>query len=1436
MKASSISEIILPVKYPKEIPQSLHDNIDKITIPNLKVICTRWSIPIRKKHKKKELIQVIRNSFTEILVENKTEVEELQEVDVENKTELKGEREETITTYRDLFQHLKVSNYTEDKFLSWINQGDIEKGYKQEAVSILMLYSRMDRRFSGYVPYDTSAFANGTLKKIDSLDSFFATENIRKGGSQADLVLINASEGKILAFSSKNFASPKGIGSYDISDIKDLYNVMHAGKHVDKYVLEIGIVCRDEKQFRGMEANSKSSSDFLKGNYVIVDQKRLWRMWCNFIKIYPNMENLDEKILKIKNDFVLRFGQRVICNQVAIRIQAGENVILNGSDCRFGKSYCMAQDVLSSNSDNILFLTSQPKTISSIEEIFRKYDNFSKYGIFNLNTPLGMKQFESKPCPKKIILISIQTIRNKLNLNLGNIEMVIIDEFHESGLTEITHDVFLKHKLNKCIKIFYTATFSKVKSFYRIPNENIFVWNLEDNQLAAKKDWKSLQQRHKTVNVMDILGMYDEKEVSDYYDRMVSFNFILTHPSNKCITDFQEINSTLETKYHGYSWKSVSMLSSKGIIKTPEAVVNYFQLFFGRMESTKGGRRYESDAPYTIKKYLDICHQIGQRTDVEGNPLIIPIYMGQVLKEGNTKEISNIDKLSHEVRNLLIKRAGEFIEPLNNYKIVIYNSITNDITLGNESLETGFERLSVQNRNKAGIILLLGTALSTGVTNKYCDLIKLNCEIKSYERFYQTISRARNEAPVGQVKKYAFIAADNYQGIGCLRDLIPYYRQPGESSKTTFSRMFKQKLINITGVNPDRINDVEFTNLTEDRIYSNLKNTRGVVSEFNHLIGNINFNWDMVKYNSVLKCINGKLDKKQTELLERVESIREKQTELLERAESIMEKQIDGVKEGVEEVTVENENVENKEEKLTADEVDKVDKIKKKSMKEAVKHMLLLISLFSVDWHGKKLEDLIVRVKTEKIFEGNTVEHMIKSQLVISFPKLEGKTSDGTPKVDILWVMAESLISLEYHRDEVEIIIEELKETFKSRISDMKKLYIEVEQVIKPTDEAKSMNAEILTPLSLAQSMINKIPPEFWTSPKKIFEPTCGKGVFICLVYDKFLKAGLDKQTIMQECLYFADLNPVNVYICKFILDPFSEYKLNYYVGDTLSLDVENEWKETKGNFDLVIGNPPYQNSCGNKGRGNTLWDKFVNSSLKKWLCKDGYLLFVHPQGWRQIYNKTGKLMLSKQILYLNMNDVNEGQKVFGCSTTFDYYVLQNTEPFQETIINDYKNKEYSFDLKNMRFIPNHSILDINQYLDYKNENGIIADKSTYETRRKWVSKTKTEEFKYPCVYSIKKSNELSLRYSSINTKGHFGITKFIVSNGSGFYKDVEGKYGCTEWSYYIKCDVEDMNNIEKCFQNQEFLNVIDAVKLTSNKYNYSILKYLRKDFWKEFV
>ena len=102
-------------------------------------------------------------------------------------------------------------------------------------------------------------------------------------------------------------------------------------------------------------------------------------------------------------------------------------------------------------------------------------------------------------------------------------------------------------------------------------------------------------------------------------------------------------------------------------------------------------------------------------------------------------------------------------------------------------------------------------------------------------------------------------------------------------------------------------------------------------------------------------------------------------------------------------------------------------------------------------------------------------------------------------------------------------------------------------------------------------------------------------------------------KTIIEECIYFADINPFNIYICEILLNPMSKYKLNSYTGDSLKLDKKNGWYD----FDLVIMNPPY-NTSGNTGTGNTLWQDFVKTALKSWIKQDGYLLCVHPPGWRK--------------------------------------------------------------------------------------------------------------------------------------------------------------------------------------------------------------------------
>jgi len=43
-----------------------------------------------------------------------------------------------------------------------------------------------------------------------------------------------------------------------------------------------------------------------------------------------------------------------------------------------------------------------------------------------------------------------------------------------------------------------------------------------------------------------------------------------------------------------------------------------------------------------------------------------------------------------------------------------------------------------------------------------------------------------------------------------------------------------------------------------------------------------------------------------------------------------------------------------------------------------------------------------------------------------------------------------------------------------------------------PSKEEKKNNAEIPTPLELVYEMLNKMPDDFWQTPKKVFEPCCG--------------------------------------------------------------------------------------------------------------------------------------------------------------------------------------------------------------------------------------------------------------------------------------------------------------------------------------------------------
>jgi hypothetical protein len=279
--------------------------------------------------------------------------------------------------------------------------------------------------------------------------------------------------------------------------------------------------------------------------------------------------------------------------------------------------------------------------------------------------------------------------------------------------------------------------------------------------------------------------------------------------------------------------------------------------------------------------------------------------------------------------------------------------------------------------------------------------------------------------------------------------------------------------------------------------------------------------------------------------------------------------------------------------------------------------------------------------------------------------------------------------------------------------------------------------------------------------------------------------------------------------------------------------------------FDAIIGNPPYQKEVG-PSKTEPIWNLFVEKALKH-LKEGGYLSLIHPNGWRNVdgkFKKIQKLLLSKDIQYLEMHTVEDGMKTFGASTAYDYYILINREYSGKTHIKFDDGTEGIYDISNMEFIPNSNLDKINSLLANNDEEcvNVLYSRSDYGTDKKNTNQEKTDEFKYPCVYSIIGNNEPTFYYSNTNQKGHFGISKLILGNGANpkCFIDYSGDYGMTQFAFGIIDDTENLEKIKKALESSEFKKINLATKFVSTAGNPlvypKIISLFRKEFWKEFI
>jgi hypothetical protein len=1323
---------------------------------------------------------------------------------------------DNIKTFCDLYTFLQ--NYN-NPIIEWLKEPWVGKD-KQESILRLFTSLNLINKFNEF-DMCIGNFNNVEFKKIENLSEFFYKKenierNLKDKGDSSDLTCINKIDNhKILVTTSKNLSNIT-IGKLDIDKIINIINE----KYKD-YEMILCIVVKDKEKLNKMIKNIESTNNHLKEliikkSTIIIDWKDLE---TSFYKFKLNFEKIQiHKLLKSnKTPIILKLHQDVSVQKTIIMKNEKIKKILWGHIQRSGKSYimcgCIIQDSKDKKECNYLIITTAPnETIDQYIKVFNcsQLKNFNVIQ-FNRNTKEILIE------EKNIIICSKQFLQNKIENSKKSIDwlkemkfnMRFIDESHNGGTTELAKKVLSSFGKNSCT-IQITATYSKPVNDFDIPKENWILWDLEDIKLCQniniQKNKERLIEKHGEIMKNTIKNYCNDDIINDYknYPEL----HILTEELNK--ENVKKLVEKIKDTNYGYSTESCMLLkqNTNEIIEkfqNEKEILKLWYRIFGKYNDIGVPYKEYPDNLVFMKRIEKICNnpEFDSRTiDTMENPMIIMAFLPQ----------DNIEKLSNTTIKLLKK-----YDVIPNFEIISINSSKTNTP--KQDIENAQNKAKIN--NKKGVLVLSGRQCSLGVTIKDCDIIILLNNSTSYDMIYQMMFRCMTEE---KNKKCGFIIDMNINRvIGTTlieySSLIKPYEHPRESIKY----ILQERLINL---NADQW--MTYFGHNEKTLSLICKKVYDIYSSdtekaLKHFLDRLHFK-EILLSNDEQKMFNIMFNGKSPTI---------EQKKIIEE---YMDKP-DKINKGIEKIKISVEKIGEEEET----------KEKKKNYMDILKHIIPLICILTIHNDKTSFTEMYEMIETDKyIYDilidqtkswwGDTIDTIIIKNFIILYDK--------------------------YIKDDKETsqIIRTVKELFTKNINNIKKLSKLIDKYLIPQELEKKKNAEISTPYQLRKDMLDKMPLEFWKNKNKVFEPCCGKGGFLIDIIDRFMDGLKDiienkkerYKIIVEELLYWSDINSTNIFICKLLLDPYNEYKLNYNEGDTLKLDIKQKWNIK--NFDAVIGNPPYQairkkENQTKGGGGDLLWNKFVVKSINEWIKKNGYLIFVHPAGWRKpcglnVINRSKcknlyQLMTNdNQMIYLNINNTKEGLNVFGCGTRYDYYILKKCKIYTDTYINDETNTEIQINLKNIPFIPNKNILKIMKIISINSNNNLNVLRPGGDPRREYINDTRNKDYCYKMIHSTPK-NGVRYKYCNEQKKSdHFKIKKIIFGETGydNMVLDKNGKYGCTCCSFGIEIIDENFEIIKKALLTIEFKEIINSCSWSNFRIDWRLFTYFKKDFWKEFI
>jgi len=435
---------------------------------------------------------------------------------------------------------------------------------------------------------------------------------------------------------------------------------------------------------------------------------------------------------------------------------------------------------------------------------------------------------------------------------------------------------------------------------------------------------------------------------------------------------------------------------------------------------------------------------------------------------------------------------------------------------------------------------------------------------------------------------------------------------------------------------------------------------------------------------------------------------------------------------------------------------------------------------------------------------------------------------------------------------------------------------------LAPKEEERKKYGEIFTPLELVDEMLSKLPNAVWSDPElKWLDPANGMGNYPIKAYlgqseGSYIYPGLfnglraaipdDKKRakhIVEKMLFMIDINVKNNSIATRLFEKIApDTAPNIEYIDKTSGFLSAKPLKFNGvvieSFDIIMGNPPYNPPKTATGSsGNSIWQNFVIKSYSILNAK-GYLLFVHPPGWKKPTDEEFKEDKFSEGDY--KGQIRQGQV---------WQVLKESGVFKFIYTNDQRLKSIGID-----YLPNFPAVDYYVYqksgakttCDTKNvflgtieePKGVrlnfnlmylpnLITKETQDILHKVTSKegdkpdfgrfrngkgfsVDSSKGKYKYIYTYNKNSEPKYQYSDIIGDNNINFDKVIMSFDGGIdcftvqYVKKEDRIGSYEMTMYSKVDSDTEGRRLERFFNSDIVKFIFLItqyasgKMTKNE------------------